>query len=300
MIGQFTFIPLTVVCGLLSDSSLKQFTFMQPQISNRVTLASVIRLLMPVVALSAVQATFAQVNYSQRLTSSEVPWVTSQATGLVRWERSTSISRGSGAVARDSRLVYTCAHVIYSGSYASPNQIRFYRAHNASTGPVSGGISPRSYRYFSNYATTRSTSGVSASATYNLDLVILVGYSAFGNAQPYYAGNGGAATAGTQWKYIGGYPATIDYTGLSGGSFQHRTPFFTNQGALRQGRYYGFTNVSTGPGNSGGPVWIYSSTSKTWGLAAVLVSGSSSTAGVCALDSSAETMGQNAVADTIR
>ncbi len=92
----------------------------------------------------------AQVSYSRRLRASEQSWVTSNATGLVRWLDDGWVYRGSGAVVRDSRLVYTCAHVIEDdGTMAVPGEIRFLRAWNSSYTPDSSeGVAPRSYRYF--------------------------------------------------------------------------------------------------------------------------------------------------------
>lgn len=244
----------------------------------------------------------AQVSYSRRVNASELRWVTSNATGVVRWTHDGWVYRGSGAVARDSRLVYTCAHVLEEdGTMAAPGEIRFLRAwHSASAPGAEAGVAPRSYRYFTGYSSAAARYGTASRQAYHLDFVILVGYSAFGSAQPYYAGNGGAAVATRNWKYTGGYPATVNYTGANGFYYQHRTPFFTHPASKTHGAYHSFANVSTGNGNSGGPLWVYDSSSRRWGLAAVHVSGSRTTSGVHVLDQAAHSMGTNAVGDARR
>jgi hypothetical protein len=241
----------------------------------------------------------AQVAYSQGLKSAELNWVTSGATGLVQWTDGSQVWRGSGAVARDSRLVYTCAHVIEDrGTMASPGDIRFFRLYHSYNSPDSStGATPRSYRYFTNYSSYVRSYGGSNSKTYNIDFVILIGYSAFGTPMAYYPGNGGNAIASSKWKYTGGYPTTVEYNRRSGYYLQHRTPYFSTRGTKTYGSYYGFKDMSTGVGNSGGPVWVYDDRRRRWGLAAVLVSGSRTTSGVHVLDSAAQSMGTNAISD---
>jgi hypothetical protein len=241
----------------------------------------------------------AQVSYSRRLRASEQSWVTSSATGVVRWLDDGWIYRGSGAVVRDSRLVYTCAHVIEDdGTMAVPGEIRFLRAWNSSYTPDSSeGVAPRSYRYFTGYSAAAARYGTASRQAYHLDFVILVGYSAFGSAQPFYPGTGGSAVSSGSWKYTGGYPATVNYTGANGYHFQHRTPFFNQPATQSHGANYSLSRVSTGPGNSGGPVWVYDNRMRRWGLAAVHVSGTRTTSGIHVLDSAAHSMGTNAIRD---
>ncbi len=241
----------------------------------------------------------AQVSYSRRLKGSELGWVTSNATGIVRWDDGGWIFRGSGAVARDSRLVYTCAHVLEDdGTMAAPGDIEFLRAWHSPYSPNTGdGVAPRSYRYFTGYASAAARYGTADRQAFHLDFVILVGYSPFGSPQPFYPGTGARAVASGSWKYTGGYPATINYTGADGYYYQHRTPFFDQPASKNFGTYYGLSRVSTGGGNSGGPVWVYDSRHRRWGLAAVHVSGTRTTSGIHVLDSSAQSMGTHAIGD---
>jgi hypothetical protein len=59
--------------------------------------------------------------------------------------------------------------------------------------------------------------------------------------------------------------------------------------------YNRFTGVSTGPGNSGGPVFVYDSDNEKEYLAGILVSGLSNSAGVCALNDDTNKMASNAL-----
>lgn len=227
-----------------------------------------------------------QVFYSQQR------GITSAATGFL-WARADgSWFRGSGVVARDSRLVYTAAHVLFErGQWATG--YRFIRAYNSYSSPsVTGGVAPRGFRYFSNYSSEASRYGGSSSRAFHLDFAIMYSSSSFGTAVGWWD-DGAAALRSSRWKRIAGYPAEVDYTGASGRAYQHTTPYFQTTGSQTFGSYYGLRNVSTGSGNSGGPVFVSDGDADY--LAGILVSGTSTSAGVRVIDSSANTMAENAL-----
>jgi hypothetical protein len=78
---------------------------------------------------------------------------------------------------------------------------------------------------------------------------------------------------------ITGYPAELDYTGESGGYFLHATEPDLTPFRMASKSYLFATHISTGPGNSGGPVWSQDD-SGTWKAAGILVAGRPSEAGI--------------------
>lgn len=94
---------------------------------------------------------------------------------------------------------------------------------------------------------------------------------------------------------IVGYPSRIAYTGRDGRHYQHRTEWFQNRAGQRSGAYHSFSGLSTGPGNSGGAVYVYDSAEETEYLAGILVSGTFTTAGVYGLNDDTRRMASNAL-----
>lgn len=78
---------------------------------------------------------------------------------------------------------------------------------------------------------------------------------------------------------ITGYPAELDYTGDSGDYFLHSTAPDITPFKPAVGPYLYATHISTGPGNSGGPVWAQDELGN-WKAAGVRVSGRPSVTGV--------------------
>ena len=202
--------------------------------------------------------------------------------------------RGSAVVARDSRLIFSCGHLFYeNGVWATDYE--FYRAYNSSRSPdPANGASPRGFRYFTSYADNADLYGGDSSRTFAYDFTVLYGTGSFGPAVGTWADGGAVLRSGRQ-KRIVGYPATIERTGESGYSYQHATDAFTTQSYQIRGAYYGFDNVSTGEGNSGGPIFVWDAAGSDYLLAGVLISGSHDTAGVYALNASSTGMASAAL-----
>ena len=217
-----------------------------------------------------------------------------ESTGYVQSQVAGEWYRGSGVIARDPRLIYSCGHVFYeSGVWAT--DYAFHRAyHSGETPSFSEGASPRGFRYFASYSTNADTYGTSSSETYVYDFTVLYGNSSFGTPVGWW-NDGGEALQSDRWKKIVGYPSTVAYTGAPGYSYQHSTDWFSNTGSQIKGPYHHFINVSTGKGNSGGPVFVWDADSETYYLGGILVSGDETLAGVYALNSSSNTMASNAL-----
>jgi hypothetical protein len=190
--------------------------------------------------------------------------------------------RGSGVVARDPKLVFSCAHVFYdTGKWAT--DYLFYRDIHARAYPdPSNGVSPRGLHYFTSYVNASETVGSETNRAFASDFTVLYGNSSFGPAMPALR-DGGSAVRSMRWKRIVGYPSEIDFTGARGFCYQHSTGWFDYRSRQLRGAYHEFRDVSTGPGNSGGPIFVRNDNGSE-ALAGVLVSGWTRLAGVRALD----------------
>lgn len=206
---------------------------------------------------------------------------------------------GSGSVALDRRLVFGCAHVVYdNGRWAGI--FAFARAYNGFYRPswFNDYAFARGFRILDGYYATRFDDD------FDYDFAVAYsGYSGdFGPAlnlvdNPYSSLTGGAS------KRILGYPSYLDYFWMnfrdyrSGYFYLHKTGDFTRSFKLDQGSFYYYPtyypyldidNVTTGPGNSGGPVLVYEG--GEWKLAGILVSGSANSAGIFSVDTAAKSM----------
>ena len=254
-------------------------------IALRIQTRSVVYAALTTLALTP--AAYGQV-YPIAETAAQLATPASQSTGIVVSKIGTGYYRGSGAVARHGQLIYSCGHMIASnGVWAS--ELYFLRAWNSSTLPALSQMkSVRGYKKYAEYQ------GPSGNLQFSQDFI--VGYDAtnsFGTPlQTYVDGAKLLTTTGTT-KLIAGYPAKIDFTGKTGGAFQYYTGTFTAAMYSVYPTYLNISGVSTGGGNSGGPVFV--SDNGTFKIAGVLISGATNAAGVYALSSVAETMALSAM-----
>ncbi len=202
--------------------------------------------------------------------------------------------RGSGVVARDPRLIYSCGHLFYENGVWATDYV-FYRNYSSYDPPVPAfGASPRGFRYFTSYSDNADTYGGDSARAFAYDFTVFYGTTSFGPAVECWP-DGNLAIRSDRKKRIVGYPADIEYTGDSGHSYQHATDWFTRRGYRIREAYHGFDDVSTGEGNSGGPLFVWDNESDNYLLGGILVSGSRDTAGICALDSSSNSMASAAL-----
>ena len=240
-----------------------------------------------VATLALTPAAFGQI-YPIAETAAQLATPASQSTGIVVSKIGTGYYRGSGAVARHGQLIYSCGHMIASnGVWAS--ELYFLRAWNSSSIPALSQMKAvRGYKKYADYQ------GPAGALEFSKDFI--VGYDAtntFGTPlNTFLDGATPLRTAGTT-KLIAGYPAKIDYTGAAGGAFQYYTGSFTAPMYSVYPTYLNISGVSTGGGNSGGPVFV--SDNGTLKIAGVLISGATNAAGVYALTSVAESMAQSAM-----
>jgi hypothetical protein len=217
------------------------------------------------------------------------PELASESVGMLDSEVGGAWYRGSGVVARDPRLIYSCAHVFYDRGRWATDYV-FHRAYHARNEPrLNAGASPRGLHYFSSYVDASMRRGSESNLAFASDFTVLYGNQAFGPAVPWLE-NAGPALRSLRQKRIVGYPSFIDFTRSRGFAFQHATPWFGIRGERVVDGFHDFYGVSTGPGNSGGPIFVRDAGGGPDRLAGILVSGSRRTAGVVALDSSTHTL----------
>lgn len=182
---------------------------------------------------------------------------------------------GSGVVARNPKLVISCAHVTYDGTrnrwLKSPY---WYLAWNDSSYPnFRRGLLLNGYVYWESYALAVQRYGQASARAFEWDLVGYFNYST-DTAGGGYAGaweDGVSALLGSAPKLITGYPAGRYKDGDPRQSQMHGTGYFNAPFTVDRGRYLGLDGVETGAGNSGGPVWVSNGTTPL--LAGILVSG---------------------------
>jgi hypothetical protein len=200
---------------------------------------------------------------------------------------------GSGSVAVHPKLVLGCAHMNYgdNGAWLPARTIRWIWKWNQGNYPDDSiGTILTGYYYFSSYQTNARRYGMDDPRTFQFDFV--ANYSATQNTAGGYAGGWVEdgkpyLTTGGFNKLISGYPAGRYNEGDPNEHRMHSTEFNVNMGVTRE-NYLGLDGVETGPGNSGGPVWVLRN--GEWALAGVLVSGTEylsnqwSSIGVCSLN----------------
>lgn len=204
-------------------------------------------------------------------------------------------ARGSGFVAGNSKVFFTAAHVLSTASEsggitwdAPPVWVGGYSG--AEQPSLDGAVAARGYFRWTKYAAHATESGVNSRAAFSRDIAMAWGLENFFDGEPAIIDfQGPAHLRKPNLSMITGYPAELDYTGESGGYFLHSTePDFTPFRATSTNYLYA-THISTGPGNSGGPVWSQDD-SGLWKVAGVLVSGRPSEAGIYAMSSSVRSL----------
>ncbi len=197
----------------------------------------------------------------------------------------TDEARGSGFVAENPRTFFTAAHVVSSvteaGEFswgAPPVWVGGYSG--AAQPSFEGAVASRGYFRWTQYAAHVAEYGVDSRPAFARDVALAWGLEDFLEGEP--AGldyKGLAHLRKPNLSMITGYPAELDYTGESGGYFLHSTEPDLTPFRMASKSYLFATHISTGPGNSGGPVWSQDD-SGTWKAAGILVAGRPSEAGI--------------------
>lgn len=211
------------------------------------------------------------------------PELANQSVGYIDTSLGRYSYRGSGTVARDPRLIYSCAHIVYDrGKWA--DDYTFYRAiHQRGFPSRSLAASPRGFHVMSRYARAARYTNGESNRSFAADFTVFYGPVSFGPAVPVQENSGQLLRSFATMKRIVGYPAQIDYTGDRGYYYQHNTGWFSKQAFRIRGGFNEFYRVSTGPGNSGGAAFLRDPGTGADRFAGVLVSGGRNSAGVMAM-----------------
>ncbi len=222
------------------------------------------------------------------------PGIFDTSTGYMETELPDGWYRGSAVIARDERLLYSCGHVLYEDGLWATDYL-FYRAYHGRYSPdPSIGASPRGFRYFTSYSNNADNYGANSGRAFAFDFAVFYGTDSFGPAVGWWSDGASIMRSGRS-KRIVGYPSRLEYNNARGYYFQHGTNWFTNRALQVRGAYHYFRNVTTGGGNSGGPVFAKDTDGKYY-LGGILVSGSYSTAGIYTLNNSSNSMASAALA----
>lgn len=169
----------------------------------------------------------------------------------------TEAARGSGFVAEHPNLFFTAAHVVFDeGKWGAPPL--WAGSYSAEGEPsIEDQIPSRGYFRWTQYANLVATYGPNSRSAFSRDVALAWGLEPFIEGAPAaldFKGSSNLRSSNT--SMITGYPAELDYTGDSGGYFLHATAPDTIPYKAGILPYVLATHISTGPGNSGGPVWI--------------------------------------------
>jgi hypothetical protein len=185
-------------------------------------------------------------------------------------------------VAKDPRLLYSCAHLVYDYYDGWASRFAFSRRHNGPRAPKSSSYAvARGYRVLAGY-NPQPIGFEEFDVDFDDDFAVAYGGVAtdFGPVLPANADPIASITNEKIEKRIVGYPADLDDSPYenTGGYYMYETgPMFLayrdyNDDSPR-GEYRAEW-TTTGSGNSGGPLVVWDPSSGTWQLAAILVSGS--------------------------
>ncbi|HEY1123961.1 MAG TPA: proprotein convertase P-domain-containing protein [Haloferula sp.] len=208
--------------------------------------------------------------------------------------------RGSGFIAQHPNLFITAAHVLYDGGWKSAptwsGQV------NSLDFPAVTGITSRGYFRWASYSDEVTSSGRDSPDAFKRDVALAWSFIPFTSEEPATLDYQGAShlRSGIP-SMITGYPALIDYTGAEGNYLLHTTREETTS-YKGSGNYLTATHISTGPGNSGGPVWVRGDDGN-WKAGGILVSGRPSEDGLNGFTSEIKTLFKAAepvLADPVR
>jgi hypothetical protein len=183
----------------------------------------------------------------------------------------TENARGSGFCAWNSRTFFSAAHVVFGdeGWGAPPYWLPTVNADDVS---VDDAILSRGYFRLNRYAEIVEEQG--ESAAFGKDVILGFAFKDLIPGKPAKVNfNGTAALRENSPKLITGYPAMNAYTDTpTDGYHLYETGPFKNRFQYSSNGSLHTTRITTGPGNSGGPIWTLGK-NKKWQASGILVGG---------------------------
>lgn len=180
--------------------------------------------------------------------------------------------RGSGFCAWNRRTFFSAAHVVFSENVWDEPPVWNWLANSATLNEKSA-VQSRGYFRWTEYAEL-AADGLSGDA-FSKDVILGFAFKDLMSGRPAKLNlKGSDDLRKPKMSLITGYPAEIDYTGKPvNGFLLHETGPAVAPYKSYSGRALTTTLVSTGPGNSGGPVWMKNPKNNNWDAAGVLVGG---------------------------
>lgn len=184
----------------------------------------------------------------------------------------TADGRGSGFCAWSSRAIFSAAHVVWGEDGWGAPPI-WHSMSNGEALEEEDQIQTRGYFRWKQYASLVAATGQTRHA-FGRDVILAYAFEDLISGQPAVLDlNGFKNLQGSSTSMITGYPAENAYTAEPiEGYFLHQTGPGVTPYKVDHSRALRTTLITTGPGNSGGPVWIQQQDS-SWKAAGVLVGG---------------------------
>jgi hypothetical protein len=192
--------------------------------------------------------------------------------GVVR----TDDGRGSGFCAWNKRAFFSAAHVVFDaedGEWKEP-PIWYPRTHAIQLAPGNAIPSRGYFRWTSYREFAYEEETIDQDQAFGRDIIVGFAFKDLISGNPAKLNlNGYTDLRSPIQSLMTGYPARNAYTGKKiGGYFMHQTgPSFRVYQPLA-GSAIETTLISSGPGNSGGPIWTQKGT-KSWAASGIVVGG---------------------------
>lgn len=205
----------------------------------------------------------------------------------------TADARGSGFCAWNQRAFFSAAHVVWGEDGWGAPPI-WYPTPNADKLDTDTEIQSRGYYRWKSYASLVAASGQSGTA-FSRDVILGYAFEDLIPGTPATLNlNGYKDLRGNRTSMITGYPGINAYTGDDiDGYFLHQTGPGITPYTTDFGRALTSSLITTGPGNSGGPVWLQGS-GGSWSASGVLVGGRPSEAIIYAFSSDISSLTRSA------
>ncbi len=182
--------------------------------------------------------------------------------------------RGSGFCAWDKKAFFSAAHVVFDNDKGEWNPPPLWNpAANSISLDKSNSIQTRGYFHWTSYGVQAMTPGADNNA-FSQDVILGFAFRNLIQDSPAVLNlNGASDLQRSISSLITGYPVENAYTGEHfGGYFMYKTGPTVRIYEPLAGRALDTTLITTGHGNSGGPIWTKDPV-KGWSAAGVLVGG---------------------------
>lgn len=180
-------------------------------------------------------------------------------------------SRGSAFRAWHPQTIFTAAHVVFQNEAWTAPPVWYPKAHAANLDDAPK-MRTRGYVRWNDYS--RLVTEGEVNSKFSKDVAVAFAFRTLGKGKPAKIETSGTRILNDGGIFtITGYPAENPYLNESiDGYFLHRTKPFRADFRSLSGRALIAPLITTGPGNSGGPVWVRNP-SNQWVTAGVLTGG---------------------------